>query len=54
MAKMTVILHSLTSSNEGDEYVLKFTASPRALILNKFRIYIRWDIQERKPCWLPG
>ena len=44
----------LETSNEGDPYGLQFTASPCELILNKFRIYNRWDILWGKPCQLPG
>ena len=53
MAKVEVILHGVTTSNEGDVFSLQFAASPSGLILNKFRIYNRWHIQWREPCQLP-
>ena len=37
MAKMTVIFHGSAASNEEDSYDQLSTASPRGLILNKFR-----------------
>jgi len=46
-----IILSGLATSNEGDAYGLLFTASPRELIINKFRIY---NILWRKPCQLSG
>ena len=51
---MAGFLLGLATSNEGDTYGLYFTASPWGLILNKFRIYNRWQILQRKPCQLPG
>ena len=35
-------------TNEEDAYSLKFTASPRELIINKFRIYNIWHVQRIK------
>ena len=48
MGEMTVILRGLATSNEGDAYGLYFTASTWELILNKFTIYNRWYIRQKK------
>jgi len=52
MAEMAVFQCGLATSN--DVYGLQFTASPRGLILNKFRIYNRWHIRWIIPYQLPG
>ena len=50
MAEMTVILRGwLTQMRKTYVYDLSSTASPRRLILNKFRIYKIWHIRWRKP-----
>jgi len=51
MAEMAVILRGLATLNEKDARGLGFTASPRGLILNKYRFYNIWW---KRPCQLSG
>jgi len=48
MDEMDVILLGLVTSNKGDKYGLSFISPPRRLILNKFIIYNRHHIRQRK------
>ena len=41
MTEMEAILRGLVTLSERDTYCLYITASPRELILNKYRIYNR-------------